>query len=54
MCDNLAAFIEAYTATRNGIVNEQLQQAQWRIRNKYQQSSLIEGVHIGALLADFD
>ena len=54
VCDNLAAFIEAYTATRNGIVNEQLQQAQWRIRNKYQQSSLIEGVHIGALLADFD
>jgi len=54
VCDNLAAFIEAYTATRNGIVNEQLQQAQWRIRNEYQHSYLVDGVHIGALLADFD
>jgi len=54
VCDNLAAFIEAYTATRNGITNEQLQQAQWRIRSKYQQASLLDGLHIGALLADFD
>ncbi|WP_028575592.1 HD domain-containing protein [Desulfonatronovibrio hydrogenovorans] len=54
VCDNLAAFIEAYTATRNGITNEQLQHAQWKIRNMYQHESLLEGVHIGALLADFD
>ncbi len=54
VCDNLAAFIEAYTATRNGITNEQLQQAQWRIRSKYQQVSLLDNLHIGALLADFD
>ncbi len=53
-CDNLAAFIEAYTATRNGIINEQLQQAQWKIRNRYQHVSLLGSVHIGALLADFD
>ncbi|MFP4168606.1 MAG: HD domain-containing protein [Desulfonatronovibrionaceae bacterium] len=54
VCDNLAAFIEAYTATRNGITNEQLQQAQWRIRSRYQQVSLLDELHIGALLADFD
>ncbi|MFO7816474.1 MAG: HD domain-containing protein [Thermodesulfobacteriota bacterium] len=54
VCDNLAAFIEAYTATRNGITNEQLQQAQWRIRSKYQQAPDLEGLHVGALLADFD
>ncbi len=35
ICDDLAAFIEAYTATRNGISNDQLQQAQWNIRKKF-------------------
>ena len=54
VCDNLAAFIEAYTATRNGITNEQLHHAQWKIRNLYQRQPFLEGVHIGALLADFD
>ncbi|MFN2266954.1 MAG: HD domain-containing protein, partial [Desulfonatronovibrio sp.] len=54
VCDNLAAFIEAYTATRNGITNEQLQHAQWKIRSFYQNQPFLEGVHIGALLADFD
>ncbi len=54
VCDNLAAFIEAYTATRNGITNEQLQHAQWKIRNLYQKQPFLEGFHIGALLADFD
>jgi putative hydrolases of HD superfamily len=54
VCDNLAAFIEAYTATRNGITNEQLQHAQWKIRNLYQKQPFLEGVHIGSLLADFD
>lgn len=54
VCDNLAAFIEAYTATRNGITNEQLHHAQWKIRSFYQKQPFLEGVHIGALLADFD
>ena len=54
VCDNLAAFIEAYTATRNGITNEQLHHAQWKIRNLYQKQPFLEGVHIGSLLADFD
>ncbi|MFO7727068.1 MAG: HD domain-containing protein [Desulfonatronovibrio sp.] len=54
VCDNLAAFIEAYTATRNGITNEQLYHAQWKIRNLYLKQPFLGGVHIGALLADFD
>ncbi|WP_456324417.1 HD domain-containing protein [Desulfonauticus submarinus] len=54
VCDNIAAFIEAYTATRNGIINEHLQLAQLRIKNKYQNYILADRVHIGAILADFD
>ncbi len=54
VCDSLAAFIEAYTAMRNGITTDQLQQAVWRIRTDYNQVSLGPGLHIGSLLADFD
>jgi len=53
ICDSLAAFMEAYTSLRNGIASEQLQQALWRIREQYKHASL-GGVHVGALLADFD
>ncbi|MFP4391914.1 MAG: HD domain-containing protein [Desulfohalobiaceae bacterium] len=54
VCDSLAAFIEAYTAMRNGITTDQLQQAVWRIRSDYQQVSLGGQLHIGSVLADFD
>ncbi|HDQ41574.1 MAG TPA: HD domain-containing protein [Desulfonatronum sp.] len=55
VCDSLAAFMEAYTSLRNGIASDQLQQALWRFRSEYRHVSLGEGgVHIGALLADFD
>lgn len=54
VCDTLAAFIEAYAALRNGITSDQLQQAVWRLRNKYATTSLFGRIHIGALLADFD
>ncbi|WP_300155275.1 HD domain-containing protein [Solidesulfovibrio sp.] len=54
VCDSLAAFIEAYTALRNGITSDQLQQAVWRLRNKYVATVLFGRVHVGALLADFD
>jgi len=54
VCDSLAAFMEAYTSQRNGISSDQLQQALLRIRMEYQQTSLGDGMHIGALLADFD
>lgn len=53
VCDNLAAFIEAYAATSNGISNMHLYQAQWRIREQYRNFSLSDNLHIGALLADF-
>jgi putative hydrolases of HD superfamily len=54
ICDSLAAFIEAYTAMRNGINTDQLQQAVMRIRSDYLNVSLGEGLHIGSLLSDFD
>ncbi len=54
LCDNLAAFMEAYTALRNGITSDQLQQSLWRIKAFYQKDSFKSGVHIGSLLADFD
>ena len=53
VCDILAAFIEAYTALRNGISSDQLQQAIWRMRERYQ-NAMLGDLHIGALLADFD
>jgi putative hydrolase of HD superfamily len=52
-CDSLAAFIEAYTAMRNGISSEHLHQAILRIRSENAKLSL-GPVHVGALLADFD
>jgi putative hydrolase of HD superfamily len=54
ICDSLAAFIEAYTALRNGITSDQLQRAVWRLRTQYATTVLFDRVHVGALLADFD
>ena len=54
ICDNIAAFIEAYTALRNGISSDQLQQALWRIRRDNLAEPYKFGIHVGALLADFD
>ena len=54
VCDSLAAFIEAYTAMRNGITTDQLQHAVWRIRSDYQNVSIAGILHVGSLLADFD
>jgi putative hydrolase of HD superfamily len=53
-CDNLAAFIEAYTALKNGIASDQLHEAVWRIQRHYRKSAMSAGLHIGSLLADFD
>ncbi len=52
-CDKLAAFVEAYTAQRNGISSDQLQQAILRTRSEYMDYSFGD-LHVGALLADFD
>jgi putative hydrolase of HD superfamily len=54
VCDNLAAFIEAYTALRTGITSDQLESSIWRIRAQYQKTPFVHGIHIGSLLADFD
>ena len=52
-CDILAAYIEAYTAMRNGITSDQIQQAFWRMREQNAKTSL-GPLHIGALFTDFD
>ena len=54
MSDKLAAFIEAYMALRTGISADQLHQACWRIRQHFQEHPVVAGVHIGALMADYD
>ncbi len=53
VCDKLSAYIEAYTAMRNGIASEQIQQAFWRMR---EQNANIKLGHfqVGALFTDFD
>ncbi|MGE4551480.1 MAG: HD domain-containing protein [Desulfovibrionaceae bacterium] len=53
-CDRLAAFIEASTALKNGISSDQLYQACFRIRQFYEKTPEVAGVHVSALLADFD
>jgi putative hydrolase of HD superfamily len=54
VCDSLAAFIEAHTALKNGISSGQLHHALYRIRMRYNETPVIAGVQISALLADFD
>lgn len=54
ICDNIAAFIEAYNALKNGITSDHLQQAVWRIRSDFNQYSLGNRLHVGSVLADFD
>ncbi len=53
ICDTLAAYIEAYTAIRNGITSDHIQQAFWRMREQNAKKT-IGNVHIGALFTDFD
>lgn len=52
-CDILAAYIEAYTAMRNGITSDHIQQAFWRMREN-QAKKMLGPFHIGALFTDFD
>lgn len=53
LCDTLAAYIEAYTAIRNGITSDQIQQAFWRLREQ-NAKGMLGPIHIGALFTDFD
>ncbi len=50
--DDLAAFIEAYLALKNGIRNEDLVYAKNKLRDKYK-SGIIEGINFGKIYADF-
>ncbi|MGL1861284.1 MAG: HD domain-containing protein [Pseudodesulfovibrio sp.] len=54
VCDSLAAYIEAHTALKNGISSDQLHQALYRIRERYNDQPTVAGVQVSALLADFD
>lgn len=53
VCDTLAAYIEAYTAMRNGIASDQIQEAFWRLRER-NAKRMLGTMHIGALFTDFD
>ena len=53
VCDILAAYIEAYTAMRNGITSDHIQQAFWRMREQ-NAKRMLGNIHIGALFTDFD
>jgi putative hydrolase of HD superfamily len=53
ICDTLAAYIEAYTAMRNGIASDEIQQSFWRMREQNAGRKL-GSMHIGALFMDFD
>ncbi len=53
VCDILAAYIEAYTAMRNGITSDHIQQAFWRMREQ-NAKRMLGPLHIGALFTDFD
>ena len=50
--DDLAAFIEALTATQNGSVSRDLENAKTSLREKYK-SVTIGGISLGAIYADF-
>ncbi|MDD3628595.1 MAG: HD domain-containing protein [Actinomycetota bacterium] len=50
--DDLAAFIEAYLALKNGIRNEDLVYAKNKLKNKYK-SKIIEGINFGKIYNDF-
>lgn len=51
--DDLAAFIEAYVAIRNGSTNQDLHGAKLSLKNKYGKMS-IAGINLGEIYADFD
>ena len=50
--DDLAAFIEAYLALKNGIRNEDLVYAKNKLKNKYK-SRIIDGINFGKIYDDF-
>ena len=51
--DHLAAFIEVYLALKNGVMNQELLDANNSIRQRYQ-GKVVGGVRFGEIYADFD
>jgi len=51
--DDLAAFIEAYLALKNGIRNESLVYAKKKLTSEYK-SRIIEGIDFGEIYTDFE
>jgi putative hydrolase of HD superfamily len=51
--DDLAAFIEAYTAIQNGAANQELHRAILSNKDKYE-GTKISGINFGEIYADFD
>jgi putative hydrolase of HD superfamily len=51
--DDLAAFIEAYSAIRNGSSHEQLHEAKMTIKAGYEKAN-IAGINFGEIYADFE
>ena len=53
LCDLLAAFLEAYTAVRNGVAPAELQEAIWRMKRE-RRDYTVGDIHFGTILDDFD
>ncbi len=51
--DNLAAFIEAYAAIKNGSYSQEFQEAKLSVKNKYCRAN-IAGINFGEIYADFE
>ena len=55
VCDLTAAYLEAYTALRNGIASASLSEAAWRIKKQLMDYNRdFPDLKVAALLADFD
>ena len=51
--DELAAFLEAFMALKNGLASQDLQDAKNRLKERYKQK-MVAGIKFGELYADFE
>ena len=51
--DELAAFLEAFMALKNGLASQDLQDAKNRLKERYKQK-VVAGIKFGELYADFE
>jgi len=52
--DDLASFIEVYLSLKNGIQNEQLLNASYYLKEKYNKYELLSGINFRNIYADFE